>query len=58
MSLSGYLRETLVELKQVSWPTRREAATFTLLVIGFSIIVAALLGLFDFLFLNLLELVV
>ena len=58
MSLSGYLRETLVELKQVSWPTRREAATFTLLVIGFSVIVAALLGLFDFLFISLLELVV
>ncbi len=58
MSLTSYLKETRVELKQVNWPTRRQAANFTILVIGFSFFVAALLGAFDFLFVSLLELVI
>ncbi|HEY4524214.1 MAG TPA: preprotein translocase subunit SecE [Candidatus Paceibacterota bacterium] len=58
MSLSVYLKETKSELKQVNWPTRRQAANFTFLVIGFSFLVAALLGVFDFVFVSLLELLV
>ncbi|MEK7209252.1 MAG: preprotein translocase subunit SecE [Patescibacteria group bacterium] len=58
MSLGGYLKETQVELKQVNWPTRRQTVSFTFLVIGFSFLVAAFLGVFDFIFVSLLELIV
>lgn len=58
MSLSSYLKETQVELKQVNWPTRSQTVNFTILVIGFSFFVAALLGAFDFFFVSLLELII
>ena len=50
MSLVDYLKDTKVEMKHVSWPTQRQAATFTVLVIVFSVVVAVVLGLADFLF--------
>ncbi|HJL55675.1 MAG TPA: preprotein translocase subunit SecE, partial [Candidatus Paceibacterota bacterium] len=43
------------ELKHVSWPTRRQAFIFTILVIAISLFTAAFLGLFDFIFTFLLE---
>lgn len=48
--LTEYLRETKGELKHVSWPTRDQAILFTIVVVVFSIIVAAFLGAFDFIF--------
>jgi preprotein translocase subunit SecE len=45
-----YLKETRAELKKVSWPTRQEALNLTLIVVGFTIFMAALLGLIDYLF--------
>ncbi len=47
-----------MELREVNWPTRSQAINFTLLVIGFSILVAAVLGALDLLFAWLLELVI
>ncbi|MBI2097798.1 MAG: preprotein translocase subunit SecE [Candidatus Vogelbacteria bacterium] len=58
MDLGGYLKETRLELKQVNWPTRSQTVNFTILVIGFSFLVAALLGAFDFIFVSLLELAI
>ena len=58
MSLGSYLRETKLELKQVSWPTRRQAINFTIVVIVFSLLVALLLGLFDLIFVSLLKLII
>ncbi|MBI2100878.1 MAG: preprotein translocase subunit SecE [Candidatus Vogelbacteria bacterium] len=58
MSIGSYLKETRVELKQVNWPTRRQTVNFTILVISFSFLVAALLGAFDFIFVSLLESVI
>lgn len=46
----NYLKDTRSELKHVSWPTQRQAAVSTGLVIGVSVIVALLLGAFDFVF--------
>jgi preprotein translocase subunit SecE len=51
----NYLKETRAELKHVSWPTRRQALIYTALVIGISLLTAAALGLFDFVFTTLLE---
>ena len=55
MSLINYLKETRSELKHVSWPTRRQAVVFSVLVVGISLLTAAFLGLFDFIFTTLLK---
>lgn len=58
MKIVEYLRETKGELKHVSWPTRRQAIAFTVLVIAISIVVSVYLGLFDALFSEGLKLIV
>lgn len=45
-AIMRYLRETLRELKRVSWPTREEALRLT----GTVLLVTALMGLFLWLF--------
>jgi len=45
-----YFKETRAELRKVTWPTRQEALNLTLLVVGFTILMAALLGIIDYLF--------
>lgn len=55
MKIIQYLQETKGELKHVVWPTKRQAAVFTVLVILVSIATAYYLGLFDFLFSRALE---
>jgi preprotein translocase subunit SecE len=47
---SKYIRATLSELKQVSWPSQRQAGLYTALVIAVVTIVALYVGLFDYLF--------
>jgi preprotein translocase subunit SecE len=56
--ITEYLRETKGELRHVNWPTRKQAAVFTALVIAISLITAAYLGVFDYLFSRLLQLVI
>ncbi|TAL48761.1 preprotein translocase subunit SecE [Patescibacteria group bacterium] len=58
MGLFDYIRETQGELKHVSWPTRRQAIAFTVIVIAISIAVAIYLGFFDFVFSFILEFVI
>ncbi len=50
MSLITYFKETKIEMKHVTWPSMRQAIIYTLAVIIVSILVAALLGLFDYIF--------
>jgi len=45
-----YIKAVRNELTHVSWPTRNQAILYTLLVIVISIVVALMLGAFDFLF--------
>jgi len=45
-----YLGESRLELKKVSWPTRRQTIRYTVAVILMSICLAAFLGGLDFLF--------
>jgi preprotein translocase SecE subunit len=47
--------ETIAELKKVVWLTRREAAYLTFMVLIVAIIVAVILGAFDFGFTNLVD---
>ena len=48
MSLITYLKDTQGELKHVSWPTRSQAITFTIVVVLISIFVSFFLGFFDY----------
>ena len=45
---ADYLREVQMELKKVTWPTRKQTAGTTLVVIILVFIVAAFLGIFDY----------
>jgi len=49
-----FLKETQVEMKRVSWLSRKEAVRLTLIVIAFSLATSAFLGFWDFIFSNLL----
>lgn len=48
--ITDYFKETRAELRHVNWPTRKQAAVFTVLVVAVSLITAAYLGAFDYLF--------
>ncbi|MEK7552786.1 MAG: preprotein translocase subunit SecE [Patescibacteria group bacterium] len=58
MSISTYLKETVLELKQVNWPSRNQAVNFTVVVIALSLLSAVLLGVFDLVFVSLLKLII
>lgn len=49
-SFIEYIKEAKGEFAHVSWPTRRQAAAFTVLVIVLSVATALYLGAFDSLF--------
>lgn len=55
MGLITYIKETQGELKHVSWPTRSQAFTFTIVVVLISIFVSFFLGFFDYLLQTILE---
>ena len=56
--VTEYIKETRAELKHVTWPTRKQAVVYTLVVIVISLATAAYLGAFDYLFTTLLKLVI
>lgn len=47
---SDYIKNSVVELKKVSWPTKKETYNYTLLVVGVSLVTALFLGGLDFVF--------
>ncbi len=54
-SFLDYLRGVRGELQHVSWPSRGQAIAYTALVIGISLVVAFMLGAFDYVFTFLIE---
>ena len=56
--ITEYLKETKGELRHVNWPTRKQASVFTALVVAVSLITAAYLGVFDYIFSRILQLVI
>ena len=52
-----YLKETRAELKKVNWPSRQEATNLTLIVLAVTTFMALLLGLIDYIFARLFELI-
>lgn len=57
-SLSDYLKDTKSEMKHVSWPTKAQTTSFTTMVIGISVFVGALLGIFDLIYNYLLKVLI
>jgi preprotein translocase subunit SecE len=45
-----YFKETRAELRKVNWPNRQEALNLTLIVVAFTVFMAALLGIIDYIF--------
>lgn len=56
--IGNYFRDTATEMKHVSWPTQKQAIVYSALVIGISAIVALFLSGFDYVFTNLLDLLI
>jgi preprotein translocase SecE subunit len=50
-----FLSEVKSELAKVVWPSQMDTVRYTLTVIAFSIVVASILGAFDYLLLRLFE---
>lgn len=48
--LTTYIKESIEEMKKVTWPTKKETYHYTLLIIGISLGVALFLGLLDYIF--------
>lgn len=55
---ANYLRDTMAEMKHVSWPTQRQAFIYTALVVAISILVALFTGGFDYIFTGLLNVII
>jgi len=53
----NFLKEVRAEMNNVSWPGKKDTTRLTGVVIGVSLIVAIFIGILDFLFTNLMTLV-
>lgn len=49
-AFANYIKATAAEMKQVKWPTRQQAAFYSLLVVVISVITALYAGAFDYIF--------
>ena len=56
--VTKFLRNVVHELKRVTWPSRKALLTYTVVVLVTIAIFGVLLGLYDFIFLQLVELLV
>ena len=57
-SVSEFLKGSLTELKQVIWPTKSTVVRLTLVVISVSLLTGLIIGGLDYLFLNVVGLLV
>jgi len=53
--IKSYFKEVKQEFKHVNWLTKKEAMKYTLMVIGFSVVMSAFLGFCDFAFMQILS---
>jgi len=57
-SITKYFQDTARELKQVTWPTQKQALFYTALVLVISTVVALFVGAFDYLFSQVINIVI
>ncbi len=55
MKIIDYIKDTKAELRHVSWPSRKQAMGFTVVTVIISIAVAVYLGIFDYIFTQILR---
>lgn len=58
MKITEYIKDTRTEMTHVSWPTRKQAVSYAIVVILVSVFTALFLSLFDYIFSRLLTLFV
>jgi len=58
MGVINYIKEVKGEMKHVSWATRKQTINFTILIIVISILTAYFLGIFDFIFTKLVDILI
>jgi len=46
--VTNYIKSSLVELSKVTWPTKNQAIKLTMIVLGFCLVVAIILGVVDY----------
>ena len=56
--LTQYIKDSIAEMKKVTWPTKKQTYNYTLLVILVSLAVAIFLGALDYIFNWLLQLII
>jgi len=44
----AYIKDSISELKKVTWPTKKQTTNYTLLVVGISLALAAFIGIMDY----------
>ena len=54
----SFLKEVKLELSKVVWPTKKEAVKLTAIVIGVSLMVGLFIGALDFLFTNIMTVII
>jgi len=57
-SIIRYLKETRAELRKVTWPSREEAIRLTLVVITTILVMAIVLGLLDYIYSKIIDLII
>ena len=55
MKTGKFLGGPMSEIKKITWPTRKETIKYTITVLAICVFVALILGLFDLLYMHLLE---
>ena len=48
--ITRYFRETMAELRKVSWPTRKEAMSLTIVVLIVITVMSTFLGVLDYIY--------
>ena len=48
--IGKFFREVFGEVKKVSWPTKKELASYTLTVLAFIVLMSIVIGVLDFVF--------
>jgi preprotein translocase subunit SecE len=56
--LKEYLHSSLLELKKVNWPSRKETVKNTVSVLVLSLVLALILGVMDYFFLNIVRIII
>ncbi|HDP70229.1 MAG TPA: preprotein translocase subunit SecE [Actinobacteria bacterium] len=55
--IGGYFRDVKAELKKVSWPTRKEVISSTIVVLFIVLIFSVFIGCIDYIFILILKLI-